>query len=107
GCAPVDVITGPGNVWVAAAKRLVQGRVGIDSEAGPTEIGILADDTAVPAFVAADLVAQAEHDPLAACLLVTPSPDLLDAVDVELDKQVAAAPNRARVEAALAGQSSY
>jgi histidinol dehydrogenase len=106
-CRRVDVITGPGNVYVAAAKRLVQGRCGIDSEAGPTEIGILADDTAVPAFVAADLVAQAEHDPLAACLLVTPSTDLLDAVDVELDKQVAATRHRERVETALAGQSAY
>jgi histidinol dehydrogenase len=107
GCAPVDVITGPGNVYVAAAKRLVQGRVGIDSEAGPTEIGILADDTAEPAHVAADLVAQAEHDPLAACLLVTPSAELLDRVDVELDKQVAATRHRERVETALAGQSAY
>jgi histidinol dehydrogenase len=107
GCPPVDVITGPGNVYVAAAKRLVHGRVGIDSEAGPTEIGILADDTAVPAYVAADLVAQAEHDPLAACLLVTPSTDLLDRVDVELDKQVAATRHRERVETALAGQSAY
>jgi len=107
GCAPVDVITGPGNVYVAAAKRLVQGRVGIDSEAGPTEIGILADDTAEPAYVAADLVAQAEHDPLAACLLVTPSAELLDRVDVELDKQVAATRHRERVETALAGQSAY
>jgi histidinol dehydrogenase len=107
GCAPVDVITGPGNVYVAAAKRLVHGRVGIDSEAGPTEIGILADDTAEPSYVAADLVAQAEHDPLAACLLVTPSSDLLDRVDVELDKQVAAARHRDRVAAALAGQSAY
>jgi histidinol dehydrogenase len=103
----VDVITGPGNVYVAAAKRLVQGRVGIDSEAGPTEIGILADDTAEPSYVAADLVAQAEHDPLAACLLVTPSVELLDRVDVELDKQVAATRHRERVEAALAGQSAY
>ena len=107
GCGAVDVITGPGNVYVAAAKRLVQGRVGIDSEAGPTEIGILADDTAEPAFVAADLVAQAEHDPLAACLLVTPSSDLLDRVDVELDKQVAATRHRERVETALSGQSAY
>jgi len=106
-CRRVDVVTGPGNVYVAAAKRLVQGRVGIDSEAGPTEIGILADDTATPAFVAADLVAQAEHDPLAACLLVTPSTDLLDAVDVEVDKQVAATAHRERVETALAGQSAY
>ncbi|MBC7372815.1 MAG: histidinol dehydrogenase [Frankiales bacterium] len=107
GCPPVDVITGPGNVYVAAAKRLVQGRCGIDSEAGPTEIGILADDSAVPAYVAADLVAQAEHDPLAACLLVTPSSDLLDAVDVELAKQVGAAHHRERVETAFAGQSAY
>ena len=107
GCARVDVVTGPGNVYVAAAKRLVQGRVGIDSEAGPTEIGILADDTAVPSYVAADLVAQAEHDPLAACLLVTPSTQLLDDVDVELDKQVAATRHRGRVETALAGQSAY
>jgi histidinol dehydrogenase len=107
GCAPVDVITGPGNVYVAAAKRLVQGRCGIDSEAGPTEIAILADDTAVPAYVAADLVAQAEHDPLAACLLVTPSAELLDAVDVELGKQVPATRHRERIEAALAGQSAH
>jgi histidinol dehydrogenase len=107
GCPPVDVITGPGNVYVAAAKRLVQGRCGIDSEAGPTEIGILADDTAVPAYVAADLVAQAEHDPLAACLLVTPSARLLDAVDVELGKQVPATRHRERVETAFAGQSAY
>ncbi|TAL24918.1 MAG: histidinol dehydrogenase [Frankiales bacterium] len=107
GCPPVDVITGPGNVYVAAAKRLVQGRCGIDSEAGPTEIAILADDTAVPAYVAADLVAQAEHDPLAACLLVTPSEELLDAVDVELGKQVPATRHRARVETALAGQSAH
>ncbi len=107
GCAPVDVITGPGNVYVAAAKRLVQGRCGIDSEAGPTEIGILADDTAVAAYVAADLVAQAEHDPLAACLLVTPSVELLDAVDVELGKQVPATKHRERVETALAGQSAH
>ena len=107
GCAPVDVITGPGNVYVAAAKRLVQGRCGIDSEAGPTEIGILADDSAVPAYVAADLVAQAEHDPLAACLLVTPSARLLDAVDVELGKQVPATRHRERVETAFAGQSAH
>ena len=107
GVAPVDVITGPGNVYVAAAKRLVQGRCGIDSEAGPTEIAILADDSAVAASVAADLVAQAEHDPLAACLLVTDSIELLDAVDVELGKQVPAAKHRARIEAALAGQSAH
>jgi len=107
GVPPVDVITGPGNVYVAAAKRLVQGRCGIDAEAGPTEIAILADHTAVPAFVAADLIAQAEHDPLAACLLVTDSVELLDAVDAELAVQVAATRHRARVEQALAGQSAH
>lgn len=107
GVAPVDVVTGPGNVYVTAAKRLVQGRCGIDSEAGPTEVGILADHSAVPAFVAADLVAQAEHDPLAACLLVTPSAELLDAVDGELRTQVAATRHRERVESALAGQSAH
>ena len=107
GCQPVDIITGPGNVYVAAAKRLVQGRCGIDSEAGPTEIAVLADDSAVPASVAADLVAQAEHDPLAACLLVTDSVELLDAVDVELGKQVPAARHRQRIETALAGQSAH
>ena len=107
GVDPVDVITGPGNVYVAAAKRLVQGRCGIDSEAGPTEIAILADDTAVPAAVAADLIAQAEHDPLAACLLVTDSVALLDAVDVELGKQVPATKHRERVEQALSGQSAH
>jgi histidinol dehydrogenase len=107
GVAPVDVITGPGNVYVAAAKRLVQGRCGIDSEAGPTEIAILADDSAVAAFTAADLVAQAEHDPLAACLLVTPSEALLEAVDAELALQVAATRHRERVQAALAGQSAH
>ncbi|MCW2542700.1 MAG: Histidinol dehydrogenase [Frankiales bacterium] len=107
GVPPVDVITGPGNVFVAAAKRVVQGRCGIDSEAGPTEIAILADDTATPVFVAADLVAQAEHDPLAACLLVTDSPALLDAVDAELAVQVAATKHRERVEEALAGQSAH
>lgn len=107
GCRPVDVITGPGNVYVAAAKRLVQGRCAIDSEAGPTEIGILADAAADPAHVAADLVAQAEHDPQAACLLVTDSPELLDAVDAELRNQVAATRHRERVETAFADQSAH
>jgi histidinol dehydrogenase len=84
GVAPVDIVTGPGNVYVAAAKRLVRGVVGIDAEAGPTEVAILADETASAAYVAADLVAQAEHDPLAACLLVTTSEPLADAVDTLL-----------------------
>ena len=65
-CARVDLVTGPGNIYIVTAKRLLKGQVGIDSEAGPTEIAILADDTADAAYVAADLVSQAEHDPLAA-----------------------------------------
>jgi len=104
---PVDVVTGPGNVYVAAAKRLVKGVVGIDSEAGPTEIGILADDSANAAYLAADLVAQAEHDELASCLLVTDSAELLDKVDAELEMQVPATRHIERVRAALAGQSAY
>jgi histidinol dehydrogenase len=106
-CPRVDLVTGPGNVYVASAKRLLKGIVGIDSEAGPTEIGILADDTADPAHVAADLIAQAEHDENASCLLVTPSPELLDAVDAELGPQIAATRHRERVEAALGNQSAY
>jgi histidinol dehydrogenase len=107
GVPRVDLVTGPGNVYVAAAKRLVRGVVGIDAEAGPTEIGILADDSADPDYLAADLIAQAEHDELAACLLVCDSPELLDAVDAALAPRVAATRHRERVEAALAGQSSY
>ncbi len=107
GVGPVDLVTGPGNVYVAAAKRCVRGVVGIDAEAGPTEIAILADDSAEPDYVAADLVAQAEHDELAACLLVSPSQELLDAVDVALAKRVAETRHRERVETALAGQSAY
>jgi histidinol dehydrogenase len=103
----VDLVTGPGNIYVAAAKRLLRGTVGIDAEAGPTEIGILADDSADPDYIAADLIAQAEHDELAACLLVSPSEALLDAVDAALAPRVAATRHRERVEKALAGQSSY
>jgi histidinol dehydrogenase len=103
---PVDVVTGPGNVYVAAAKRLVRGVVGIDAEAGPTEIAILADDSADPAFIAADLVGQSEHDALAGCLLVTDSPELADKVNAELDVQVPATKHVERVRTALAGQSA-
>jgi len=106
-CAPADLVTGPGNIYVTSAKRALKGVIGIDSEAGPTEIAVLADDSADPTFLAADLVAQAEHDPNASCLLVTPSGDLLDAVDRELDRAVAATRHRERVETALAGQSAY
>jgi histidinol dehydrogenase len=105
-CPPVDVVTGPGNVYVAAAKRLVRGQVAVDAEAGPTEIAIVADDGADAAFVAADLVAQAEHDPLAACLLITTSAALADRVDIELAKAVPEARHSERVAAALAGQSA-
>jgi len=106
GVPRVDLVTGPGNVYVAAAKRLLRGVVGIDAEAGPTEIAILADDTADPDFVAADLVAQAEHDELAACILVTPSTRLADAVVDALGPRVDAAAHRARVDKALSGQSA-
>ena len=105
-CEPVDVITGPGNIWVTAAKRLLRGVVGIDAEAGPTEIAVLADDTADPRHVAADLISQAEHDPLAASVLVTDSPALADAVEIELAKQVPATKHEARVREALGGTQS-
>src|SRR5215467_14383140 len=105
-CAPADIVSGPGNVYVAAAKRLLQGRIGTDAEAGPTEIAIIADHTADPLLVAADLVAQAEHDSLAACLLITTDPGLADRTDAELAAQVAGARHRERVGAALAGQSA-
>ena len=105
-CAPADVITGPGNVYVAAAKRVLRGVVGTDGEAGPTEVAIIADDTANPRHVAANLVAQAEHDELAACLLITTDAALADKVDAELTGQVARARHRERVQAALTGQSA-
>ncbi|GAA0413331.1 histidinol dehydrogenase [Acrocarpospora corrugata] len=105
-CAPVSMVTGPGNVWVAAAKRLLKGRIGIDAEAGPTEIAVLADATADPVHVAADLISQAEHDPLAAAVLVTDSEDLAEAVEKEISTQVAATRHTERISAALAGRQS-
>jgi len=105
-CEPVDVITGPGNVYVAAAKRLVRGVVGIDAEAGPTEIAILADAGADPEHVAADLISQAEHDPLAAAVLVTTSVELADAVVRRLPDRAHATQHSARVVVALAGAQS-
>ena len=105
-CAPVDLVTGPGNIYVVAAKRLVSSVVGIDSEAGPTEIAILADDTAVPSYVAADLISQAEHDPMAAAVLVTASEALADEVAAELDKQVFATKHTDRIRTALGGEQS-
>lgn len=106
GLDPVQVITGPGNVYVAAAKRVVRGVVGIDSEAGPTEILIVADCTADPAFVAADLVSQAEHDELAAAVLVTDSPALAEAVLAQLDGVAASTKHADRVAVALDGPQS-
>jgi histidinol dehydrogenase len=105
-CARVDLVTGPGNIYTVAAKRLLKGRVGIDAEAGPTEIAILADDTADAAYVAADLISQAEHDPMAASILVTDSLRLADDVEAELDKQVSATRHTDRIRTALGGQQS-
>lgn len=105
-CRPVDLVTGPGNIYVVSAKRYLKGIVGIDSEAGPTEIAILADDTADAGFVAADLISQAEHDPLAASVLVTDSQRLADEVEVELDKQIAVTKHVERIRTALSGQQS-
>jgi histidinol dehydrogenase len=105
-CRPVDLVTGPGNIYTVSAKRLLKGVVGIDSEAGPTEIAILADDTADASYVAADLVSQAEHDPMAASVLVTDSLRLADEVEVELDKQVPATRHVDRIRTALTGPQS-
>ena len=105
-CPRVAMVTGPGNIWVVAAKRLLKGRIGIDAEAGPTEIAILADATADPAYVAADLISQAEHDPMAAAVLVTESLTLAAAVEAELTVQVAATKHVERITTALGGQQS-
>jgi histidinol dehydrogenase len=105
-CEPVDLVTGPGNIYVVAAKRLLKGVVGIDSEAGPTEIAVIADDTADPVHVAADLVSQAEHDPMAAAVLVTPSLALADAVERELESRVPLTKHADRVATALGGPQS-
>ena len=103
---PVDIITGPGNVFVAAAKRAVHGVVGIDAEAGPTEIAIVADDTANPVFVAYDLISQAEHDPMAASVLITDSEDLAKAVNTEVDQRYTSTANAERAAEALRGEQS-
>ncbi|AXT84753.1 histidinol dehydrogenase [Aeromicrobium sp. A1-2] len=105
-CRPVNLITGPGNIYVAAAKRYLQGTVSIDSEAGPTEIAIIADDTADAGFVAADLISQAEHDPMAASVLITDSAALADAVDTALDDQIGSAKHAERIRTALEGRQS-
>jgi histidinol dehydrogenase len=105
-CRPVNLITGPGNIYVAAAKRYLQGTVSIDSEAGPTEIAIIADETADAAFVAADLISQAEHDPMAASVLITDSEALASAVGAELDAQIGSAKHAERIRTALEGPQS-
>jgi histidinol dehydrogenase len=105
-CEPVALVTGPGNIYVAAAKRLLKGVIGIDAEAGPTEIAVLADDSADPEHVAADLISQAEHDTLAASLLVTDSEDLAGRVEAALVRRAAATKHTERVTAALAGAQS-
>ena len=105
-CPPVDVVTGPGNIYVAAAKRAVLGTVGIDSEAGTTEIAVLADDTANPAWVAADLISQAEHDPAAASVLVTPSGEFAGKVAGAITEQATTAVHAERIATALAGPQS-
>lgn len=104
--APVDMITGPGNIYVTAAKRICRSQVGIDAEAGPTEIAILADGTADPVHVAADLISQAEHDEMAASVLVTDSEALAEATDRELTRQLATTVHVDRVRAALSGKQS-
>ncbi len=104
--APVDMVTGPGNIYVTAAKRICRSEIGIDAEAGPTEIAILADHTADPVHVAADLISQAEHDEMAASVLVTPSLELADATDRELATQLETTVHRDRVTAALTGRQS-
>lgn len=103
---PVDMITGPGNIFVTAAKRLVRGVVGIDAEAGPTEIAIVADESANPVYVAYDLISQAEHDVMAASVLITPSKELADAVDREIEERYGVTLNADRVAQALKGQQS-
>ncbi|QTH58503.1 histidinol dehydrogenase [Corynebacterium hindlerae] len=103
---PVDMITGPGNIFVTAAKRLVRGVVGIDAEAGPTEIAIVADETANPVYVAYDLISQAEHDVMAASVLITPSVEFAQAVDKEIEARYGVTLNADRVAQALKGQQS-
>ncbi len=104
--AKCDLVTGPGNIYVAAAKRALRGIIGIDSEAGPTEIAILADKSAFPADVATDLISQAEHDVIAAAVLVTDSAELIDAVHIELEKRVALTRHSERIRTALTGIQS-
>jgi histidinol dehydrogenase len=105
-CEKCDMVTGPGNIYVAAAKRALRGVIGIDSEAGPTEIAILADESADARNVAADLISQAEHDVIAAAVLVTPSTALADEVEKELARQLTLTKHSERIRTALSGIQS-
>jgi histidinol dehydrogenase len=105
-CEKCDLVTGPGNIYVAAAKRALRGVIGIDSEAGPTEIAILADSSADPVHIAADLISQAEHDVIAAAVLVTDSHELAEAVEIELNRQVPLTKHAERIGTALSGIQS-
>ena len=105
-CEKCDLVTGPGNIYVAAAKRALRGVIGIDSEAGPTEIAILADETAHASDVAADLISQAEHDVIAAAVLVTPSEKLAREVAAELETRVSRTKHSDRIRTALSGIQS-
>ena len=105
-CQAVDMVTGPGNIYVAAAKRALRGRIGIDSEAGPTEVAVIADASADPASVAADLISQAEHDVIAAALLITDSEKLAEKVRNELEARLKKTKHSARVAQALSGKQS-
>jgi histidinol dehydrogenase len=105
-CERVDMVTGPGNIYVAAAKRALRGTVGIDSEAGPTEIAILADESAVASDVAADMMSQAEHDTMAAAILVTPSLELARDVENEIRARVPRTKHSKRIADALSGIQS-
>jgi histidinol dehydrogenase len=98
----VDIITGPGNIYVTLAKKMVYGKVGIDSLAGPSEVLIIADRSANPSHLAADLLAQAEHDPMAAAILLTTEPDLASQVQDEVQKQLEDHPRRIETEKAIA-----
>ena len=107
-CEKCDLVTGPGNIYVAAAKRALRGIIGIDSEAGPTEIAIVADETAIAADVASDLISQAEHDVIAAAVLITSSEKLIDDVQKELAIRVPRTKHSARIKEALTGiQSAF
>jgi histidinol dehydrogenase len=105
-CEPVDMVTGPGNIYVAAAKRALRGKIGIDSEAGPTEVAIIADKYADPVSVAADLISQAEHDVIAAAVLITDSEKLASQVEVELAMRIEKTKHSARIADAISGKQS-